>query len=431
MFKKDYISLSTFIDFSYMFFSTLIKKGFGFIRELVLAFFFGSSIIYANYLLLKTVPDFISQITLGNALQANIMPKFVKLYEKYKILNLNNVYDFSKVFSLKLFVLIQFLQISLILFLSPENIILYLIVSIILSFISSLNFFNAIFMTILQAKGDFKKFSIATTSNISISTILLYPLILLFNIISYSTSIIGVVISRIIGVLSLAFLYVKPLIKEKGKHSVSLTFKDFNFSILILGNITHIIMLLGRLVAGLDGGNNIVFYTYAVIIINIFFTSIVVNINTLLLKFISVKKNINVVLVSTLLTAILGGLFIYFILYFSKELIEIIFQRGSFTYADTIATSNYLKDLSWSFILIFISSSLFQTYFTLPENYLKRNTPKLIFPLFFTIIILLCFFLLNNYTAKLNSIIMIYSLSSLSFVLSVLAFLKYLRYESK
>ena len=136
-------------------------------------------------------------------------------------------------------------------------------------------------------------------------------------------------------------------------------------------------------------------------------------------------------LVSTLLTAILGGLFIYLILYFGKELIEIIFQRGSFTYADTIATSNYLKDLSWSFILIFISSSLFQTYFTLPENYLKRNTPKLIFPLFFTIIILLCFFLLNDYTAKLNSIIMIYSLSSLSFVLSVLAFLKYLRYESK
>ena len=70
------------------------------------------------------------------------MPKFVKLYEKYKILNLNNVYNFSKVFSLKLFVLIQFLQVSLILFLSPENIILYLIVSIILSFISSLNFFQ-------------------------------------------------------------------------------------------------------------------------------------------------------------------------------------------------------------------------------------------------------------------------------------------------
>ena len=72
-------------------------------------------------------------------------------------------------------------------------------------------------------------------------------------------------------------------------------------------------MLLGRLVAGLDGGNNIVFYTYAVIIINIFFTSIVVNINTLLLKFISVKKNINVVLGSTLLTAVLVDyLFILF-----------------------------------------------------------------------------------------------------------------------
>ena len=94
MFHKDKFSLSTIIDFSYMFFSTLIKKGFGFIREIILAFFFGSSVIYANYLLLKTASDFISQITIGNALQANIMPKFVKLYSKYKILNLNNVYNF-------------------------------------------------------------------------------------------------------------------------------------------------------------------------------------------------------------------------------------------------------------------------------------------------------------------------------------------------
>ena len=156
MFLKDKFSLSTIIDFSYMFFSTLIKKGFGFIREIILAFFFGSSVIYANYLLFKNSFGFYFKITIGNALQANIMPNCLKLYSKYKILNLNNVYNFSKSFSLKLFLLIQLIQIPIILYLNPSNILLYIIISILLGFISSLNFFNAIFMTILQAKGDFK-----------------------------------------------------------------------------------------------------------------------------------------------------------------------------------------------------------------------------------------------------------------------------------
>ena len=430
MFLKDKFSLSTVIDFSYMFFSTLIKKGFGFIREIILAFFFGSSVIYANYLLLKTASDFISQITIGNALQANIMPKFVKLYNKYKILNLNNVYNFSKSFSLKLFLLIQLIQIPIILYLNPSNILLYIIISILLGFISSLNFFNAIFMTILQAKGDFKKFSIATTFNISLSTFLLYPLIFIFKIIASFTAILGVVVSRLIGVLSLTVLYVRPLFNEKGKNNINLSIIDFNISVLILGNFANIIMLLGRFVSGLDGGNNITFYTYAVVILNIFFTSVVMNINTLVLKFISVNKNIRVLVYSTLFTALIGGCFIYCILFFSEELIAFVFQRGNFIESDTLATSSYLKDLSWSFILIFISSSLFQSYFTLPQDYLQKNTHKLVWPLFFTIIFLFCFFLINDYTAKLNSIIMIYSLSFLSFLTAIFAFIKYLKYES-
>ena len=58
--------------------------------------------MYANYLLLRTVTDFISQLTLGNALQANLMPKFTKLFRKETSVDLSKVFDFSKYFSLKL-----------------------------------------------------------------------------------------------------------------------------------------------------------------------------------------------------------------------------------------------------------------------------------------------------------------------------------------
>ena len=76
MIGKSTLSKKSIIDFSYMFTSNLFKKIFGFLREMILAYFFGSSIVYANFLLLRTVTDFFSQFTFGNALQANLLPKF-------------------------------------------------------------------------------------------------------------------------------------------------------------------------------------------------------------------------------------------------------------------------------------------------------------------------------------------------------------------
>ena len=83
---RSNLSLS-FFNFTYLFTSNIFKKILGFFRELILAFVFGSSIIYANYLFLKTITDFLSQFTFGNALQANLLPKFsisIKLLNCFK-----------------------------------------------------------------------------------------------------------------------------------------------------------------------------------------------------------------------------------------------------------------------------------------------------------------------------------------------------------
>ena len=124
---KYIFSLKSVTDFIYMFLSNIVKKGLGFLREIILAFFFGSSIMYANYLLLKTVSDFFSQLTSGNALQANLMPKFAKLYRKEASIDLLEAFNFSKYFSLKLFLLSQIIQIPMIWYINPERIEIYVV----------------------------------------------------------------------------------------------------------------------------------------------------------------------------------------------------------------------------------------------------------------------------------------------------------------
>ena len=420
---KSIFSLKSVTDFLYMFFSTLVKKSLGFLREIILAFFFGSSIIYANYLLLKTVTDFFSQFTLGNALQANLMPKFAKLYRKGTSVDLSNVFDFSKYFSLKLFLVSQIIQIPMIWYINPERIEIYVVLSGLLGVVMSINFFNSIFLTILQAKGKFKQHSVATTLNLSVSTVLLFPFTLLFGVI-------GVVLSRLSGAITLALIYVKPLLTEKGRVRANLSLSDFNFSIMILGNFANIIMLLSRFVAGADGSNNIAFYTYAIVFLNIFLTAVVMNINTLVLKIISVKKDYRIILFSALISTIIGGIFILVISLFSIEIISFTFERGAFTASDTLITSGYIKDISWSFILIFIASALFQPYFTLPQSYLKKTSKYLARPFIISVFLLLSYFYLNNQGVRFNSLVMIYILSFISFGLSIIAFIKYYRYEN-
>ena len=419
---KSIFSLKITTDFIYMFSSNILKKLFGFLREIILAFFFGSSLLYANYLFLKTATDFFSQFTLGSALQANIMPKFTKLYSNKSSVDISNVFNFSKYFSLKLFVFSLFIQIPLIFYINPESIALYFVLSVLLGIVLSVNFFNSIFLTILQAKGNFKKHSVATSLNISLSTLLLYPFTLFFGII-------GVVFSRLSGAITIAVLYIRPLLSVKGDVKANLSANDLNFSILILGNFANIIMFSSRFISGVDGSNNIAFYTYAIIFLNVFLTAVIMNVNTLVLKIISVKRDYKIILISTLISTLVGGLFIFLISLFSFEIVSFVFERGAFSSDDTLLTSTYINDICWSFIFMFIASALFQPYFTLPQSYLNKKSKFLARPFLFAIILLFIYFYFNSHGVRFNSLVMIYTLSFISFILSIIAFVKYYRYE--
>ena len=296
-------------DFSNLFFANIFQKFLGLIRELVIAFFLGSSILYANFLLLRVVADFFSQITAGNALKANLLPKFTKLYEKHKEVSLREVFKFSQKSSIYLFLISQVIQTAVIFYLKLESDLLFFGVSLVLSFSICFNFINTIFLTVFQARGLFLRYSYASVTNSLVFTLLVYPLISFI-------SVIGLAFSRLVGILSMYFSFVRPLKRENTGFEIRLNHSDFNFPTLILGNFANIIIISSRFVAGADGSNNITFFMYAVVLLNALMTAVIGNVSTILLRKIAIKKNTKLMIYSLLISVFVGmlmvvGLYLY------------------------------------------------------------------------------------------------------------------------
>ena len=420
---KNILLSKSSLDFGYMFCANIIKKGFGFVREIILASIFGSSVLYANFLLLKTVSELFSDLTQGSAMQASLLSKFSKLYSSNDDISLVNIFMFSQKIMLGLFILSQLIQIPIILYINPEYFWTFIFLSLLLGLILSINFYNAIFLVIMQGKGQFKKHSIATTMDMFISTLILYPLSLLFGVI-------GIAISRLLGLFSLFYIYLFPMFREQKGKDVEFGIKDFNISLLLLGNFANIIMLLSRFVAGLDDGNNITFFNYSVVLLNVLLTAVVLNLNTIVLRRLSIKKNIRLVLFSGFTALILGLGLVFVINTFGFEIIQFIFQRGAFTLEDTLATLAYAKDLSFSFVLIFLASALFQPFFSLPQEYLNLSSKNIALIFLISIGLIITYFQFFPSSAKSQSLIMMYSLSALYFILSLYSYVKYYRYVS-
>ena len=383
-----FILPQSIFDFSYLFTSNLFKKFLGFCRELILAYVFGSSLIYASYLILKTLTDFLSQFTFGNALQANLLPKFSELFKKYKTLNLNEVYIYSKKVSIFLFLSSLLLQFLLIFLVVKKYYVTLMFTSIILSIILSTNFINSLFLTIIQANGDFKKFSIATTFNIFVATFLIYPL-------SYLLNIFGIVLSRLFGVFALTVKYIKPMLKDNNGYVAKISYKDLNFSVIVLANISLFILLTARFIIGLNGANEITYFNYAFVLLNIVLTAFVFNINSILLRKISLNRNTKF-LIYSLLVSIPLALMLYFIISnYNIQIVEFIYKRGMFNSNDVLETSFFLQSLLPSYIMLIFTSILFQPFFSMGIDKISKYSFNFLIILF-SILLILTVYIFNN-----------------------------------
>ena len=423
MFLKSFFESQSLKDFLNLFFANIFQKFLGLVRELVIAFFLGSSILYANFLLLRVVADFFSQITAGNALKANLLPKFTKLYNQYSDISLNQIFKFSKESSIYLFLISQIIQTFVIFYLKLENDLLFFIASFILSFSISFNFINAIFLSILQARGLFLRYSYASVSNSLVFTLLVYPLISM-------GSFIGLAVSRLLGIISMNIAFVKPMRNENIGKEVELKYSDFNFPTLVLGNFANIIIISSRFVSGLDGSNSITFFMYAVVILNALLTSIISNISTILLRKISIKDNKNLMVYSLLISLVIGSLMLVLLHFFSFEIIKFVYLRGAFSLSDVQQTSVYLYDLSFGFLLLFAATILFQPFLSLSIFENKRTRFRL--AVIFIVVLLfssLLVLLISDFSSRERALSVMYISSFTAVVLSVYSYVKYLRHE--
>ena len=417
---KVFFASQSLKDFSNLFFANIFQKFLGLIRELVIAFFLGSSIIYANFLLLRVVADFFSQITAGNALKANLLPKFTMLYAKNKDVSLSEVFRFSKKSSYYLFFISQFIQTVVILLLNLENNLLFFVASLILSFSICFNFINTIFLTVFQARGLFLKYSYSSVTNSLVFTLLIYPLISV-------ASFIGLALSRLIGVICMYFTFVRPLKKEISGIEVKLYNSDFNFPTLILGNFANIIIISSRFVSGADGSNNITFFMYAVVLLNALLTAVVTNISTILLRKIAIKKNSRLIFYSLLVSVFVGLCMVVILHFFSTEIVKFVYLRGVFNVSDVEQTAVYLYELSFAFLLLFVSTILFQPFLSLPIAKNKENRKYISLLLLGTIVTGFLFSGFLDFDVQLETLIVIYTSSIMGLFLSIYSYYCYLK----
>ena len=418
------LSSQLFKDFSFLFSSNILKKFLGFIRELILAFLFGSSLVYASYLVLKTLTDFFSQFTFGNALQANIVPRFSKLYKENTLLNLNNIDKFSKKIIVYIFLISFLFQCLLILFLIKKFYLVLFISSFFLSVILSANFYNSLFLSIIQARGDFKKFSFSTSLNILVATLFLYPLSLMLNII-------GITISRLLGVLSLSYFYIKPIVLPNSGLEVNLSSKDFNFSVIFLANSSLFILLLARLIIGFDGSNQIAFFNYSFILLNIILTSVIFNINIIFLRKISINKSLVPLLYSTLITLIISCILYFIVSTYSFEIVNFIFKRGAFNNEDAISTALFLRLLTPAYIVLMFSTLFFQPFFSLGINKIYKISNRFTLFLFLVLISIISYIFLKNIELVEGSFLFINLMSKFLLLISLVSLIYYIRHENK
>ena len=320
-----------------------------------------------------------------------------------------------------MFLISQAIQTAVIYYLNLENNLLFFGVSLVLSFSICFNFINTVFLTVFQARGLFLRYSYASVINSLVFTLLVYPLISFI-------SVIGLAVSRLAGILSMYFSFVRPLKKENTGFEVRLNHLDFNFPTLILGNFANIIIISSRFVSGADGSNSITFFMYAVVLLNALMTAVIGNVSTILMRKIAIKKNTKLMTYSLLTSVFIGLLMVVGLYFYSAVIVEFVYLRGAFSIADVQQTSAYLYELSFAFLLLFVATILFQPYLTLSIEETKKERLGMVILFLLSIVFSIVFAQINSFTSKEGAFLMMYISSTITVALSGYSYFKYIQY---
>ena len=102
-------------------------------------------------------------------------------------------------------------------------------------------------------------------------------------------------------------------------------------------------------------------------------------------------------------------------------------MRGEFNLEDVKNTTMFIQNLSYAFVLIFIATTLFQPFFSLPIDSSRKVRRNISILFVVTIILGFIFSLSSDMSVEKESIIMIYSLSIICVLLSSFSYVYYIK----
>jgi len=115
--------------------------------------------------------------------------------------------------------------------------------------------------------------------------------------------------------------------------------------------------------------------------------------------------------------------------YFSYDIIKFMYLRGEFDLTDVQETSSYLYELSFSFLLLFMATILFQPFLTLPIGETKRVRLKMVVFFLLSIAFATIYSEFNSFSSK-DSAVFVMCFSSINAViLALYSYIKYFQYE--
>ena len=130
---------------------------------------------------------------------------------------------------------------------------------------------------------------------------------------------------------------------------------------------------------------------------------------------------------SLLISVFVGVSLVFCLEFYGFELIKLIYMRGEFDLEDVQNTTLFIQDLSYVFVLIFISTTLFQPFFSLSIESSRKVRRNISIIFILSIIFGFIYSLFMNYSVITESLIMIYSTTIVSLILSIFSYNYYLK----
>ena len=311
----------------------------GIFREIILANFFGSSILFSDYLKLMTYGELIAIFCTEGGLGANLMKKFSLMHKRgVSFLKIKKQAIKLSFFIFFIVAVLQFFAWKVIIN-STYNFTFVILIS---SVASAIVFYFNIGQIILLSSSNYSNLYKSNFFRSLVYLVLLYPLLFLFNVL-------GAALNRFFSVSSQYFntwFVVNKKHLDGQEKLIGFSKRDFNIWVFLTNNSIFVWYVLLRVYFSLSEGVEIIFLTYGFIFALSFDGIIIKSFSTYLLERrvnvqMDIKKSVFFVALIAILVFILAVIF-------GKFVIELMFGFGkNFTEVE-------LQSIYYYFILLLV-----------------------------------------------------------------------------